>query len=1225
MLDRALLPIALRLAAVVTSVALTAAPAHALYITELMASNASTIADEDGDFEDWLEIHNESAAPVAVGGWYLTDNDGDLTKWQLPAETIVANGYLLVWTSGKDRTTVGQPLHTSFRLAREGEYLALVRPDGTTVEHEYAPQYPEQQPDISYGLDLTLTSERCFVDPTPGAVNDESTACVNVEPVSFSVERGFYDTLFSVALTTATAGATIRYTLDGTEPTDTHGSVYGAPVSVSGTTMLRAVAFKSGLVTSSSVTHTYIFTDDVIQQHGVGLPPVYYGWSGNDWEMDPEVVNDPAYATTISGDLKTIPSLSIVTDPDHLFGEDDGIYSHPLARGVEWERPTSAEFIYPDGSAAFQINAGVRIQGGSSRIGSIKKHSIRLLFKSIYGPSKMDFPLFRDSPVDRFNTITFSARKSKTWHTGSSRAQYVRDTWTKDTQVDMGRPAGHSQHVHLYLNGLYWGLYRATERPDAEFFAEHLGGEPEDWDARKSNQVLDGDNEAWETAHAIASAGLSTPSQYAALQQYVDVENLIDYMIMNLYAENTDWDWHNWYIGRRRQSGAGFQFVSWDAEGVLEKVNSNRTAIQYSDAPSALYDRLRKQNAEFRVLFGDHVHRHFFNGGALTHASAEARYMRRANEIDRAVVGESARWGDKASSTPYTRDVHWITELLWVRLAYFPIRSDIVVEQFRAKDLYPTVVAPSFNQHGGLFLPGFELEMDAPAGTIHYTTDGADPRLAGGGVSPSAQVHAGPLPLTSSVHVKSRVQSGSSWSALNEASFVRDVLIRVTELMYHPPGGSAHEYVELTNVGSDPVDLAGMAFTDGIAFTFPTSVVAPGDRVLVVADQVAFGAQYGGGLPVVGQYTGKLDNGGEQLRLEGADGGAIHDFAYDDAWYPTTDGSGPSLVIRDPAGAAALWGEADGWRASTSATGSPGTAELPMCSDGVDNDLDGDTDFPADDGCADAAQDFEDPACDDGVDNDGDGDVDLADGECGLASHGSEAPDPDDPYLCYKARRSRTIDRFESFDVTLSDAFESGVSYRVRRETSVCPPGDLNATAAIDPDTALQAYQIKENSGAAEHTPRLQLETETAFGPLFIDTDRPDSLLVPAAFDESAPAAPPAGGSHEVDAYKCYRVKVSKDTPKYFPKDAIAGIDDVFESRKYRLKKVKRLCLAASVDSAPVINADAAMLCYQAKFSKFDSRHVRRFGVHTATGFGPSALDTSKEETLCVPARVVLP
>ena len=120
-------------------------------ISEFMAINGTTLADEDGEFSDWIELHNTTAAPVNLNGWHLTDNAGNLDKWTFPDVTLPAGGYMVVFASNKDRAIAGQPLHTDFNLDGDGEYLALVRPDAVTVEYQFAPTYPQQESDLSYG------------------------------------------------------------------------------------------------------------------------------------------------------------------------------------------------------------------------------------------------------------------------------------------------------------------------------------------------------------------------------------------------------------------------------------------------------------------------------------------------------------------------------------------------------------------------------------------------------------------------------------------------------------------------------------------------------------------------------------------------------------------------------------------------------------------------------------------------------------------------------------------------------------------------------------------------------------------------------------------------------------------------------------------------------------------------------------------------------------------
>src|SRR6478609_11918306 len=126
--------------------------AATVIISEFVASNSSGLQDEDGDHSDWIELFNTSASTVNLNGWYLTDNISNLTKWRLPATNLPPNGFLTVFASSKNRATLGLPLHANFSLSAGGEYLALVQPDGVTIATQFAPQFPEQLTDVSYGL-----------------------------------------------------------------------------------------------------------------------------------------------------------------------------------------------------------------------------------------------------------------------------------------------------------------------------------------------------------------------------------------------------------------------------------------------------------------------------------------------------------------------------------------------------------------------------------------------------------------------------------------------------------------------------------------------------------------------------------------------------------------------------------------------------------------------------------------------------------------------------------------------------------------------------------------------------------------------------------------------------------------------------------------------------------------------------------------------------------------
>jgi len=805
-----------------------------IHISEIMASNASGLKDEDGDFSDWIEISNPTSQTVSLNNWFLTDDIADPFKWKFPDVQMLPGAYLVVFASGKDKADPAGTLHTSFKLSATGEGLALIRSD-LTFAFSFDGGYPAQYSDVSYGI--TGGVFQYMKTPTPGSMN---IAGEYVPPPGFSAARGVYTSPVAVTLSSELAGVIIRYTTDGSTPTLTNGKTYSTPINIASTTPLRAMVYK-GSSPSELITHTYFFLDDVIQRPDLieGYPE-YWGpyktLTGNaiaDYGMDPQVYTSPQYADSIRKAFLSIPILSVVTDRNNLFldsisDEVGGIYIYTGMDGVEtgrgWERPVSAEYI-KGGKAenSFGVNCGIRIQGGEGRVPEKSpKHSFRLIFRSEYGPSKLVYPLYDDSTAkEKFNTLILRAGFCNTWHHWDANqrkmAQYLRDPWTKDTQLEILGIGARNTFVHLFLNGIYWGLYGFSERLDEEFMESYLGGREEDFDVIKDyTELVSGSLESWNTLMSAANEGLSDNSAYfkiqgknadgtdnAGYEKYLDVENLIDYMIINIYGGNDDWDHHNWVTARNRVNpGSGFQFFCWDAEHVLKSTNASVINEDNDNCPSRLYTKLR-ENGEFRMLIADHVYRHLFNAGALTPFPAAERYQERAEEIRLALICESARWGD------YRRDVHpwrndpynlytpndqWLTEYNRIMNQYFPSRTQVVIDQFIGEGLYPNLDPPVFSKNGGPVEPDYPLTINAAAGTIYYTVSGTDPRLAGGNAAPEAAVFSAPIAIEDTVTIMARTRDGSNWSALAQARFFGSTLTPIEDIFMQQSGLSSGCY-----------------------------------------------------------------------------------------------------------------------------------------------------------------------------------------------------------------------------------------------------------------------------------------------------------------------------------------------------------------------------------------------------------------------------------------------
>ncbi len=719
-----------------------------ILINEFMASNSEFYEDpqEPGEYPDWIELYNSSGQAVNISGWYLTDNPARPTKWQIAADTqIAANGYLFFILDSDPEQGAA---HAGFKLDSQGGFVALVQPDGTTFADSLT--YVKQYSDVSFGRSPDGAAEWFFFDtPTPKQKNGSDGYLGKIDKVLFSHAHGFYDFNFKLTLSVHHPTAKIYYTLDGSEPVNratSSSKLYTDMIDITTTTMVRARAFEDGWKSKNSITNTYIYLEDVIRQpEDPDGFPLNWGWTGNgDYEMDPDVVDHPFYSQTIIDDLKSIPSMSLVMDVDDWFRNGgQGIY----VEGELDERAVSAELIQPDGSEGFQTNCAVMIVGGSSTgRWKMDKLSMRLKFQNEYGAADLDYPLFGEDATDQFQTLVLDARMNNSWAYGggvridgrdlsqNDIAQYTRDNFVAELQMALGGLAPHGRQVHLYLNGLYWGLYCVHERPDEHFAAAYRGGDPDDYDVIKHNRdtVVNGSNADYLTMFNIANSGRTIDEKYTLLGEMLDIEDFINYMIVNYYVGNVDWAHQNWYASRGKFSPENkWRYHSWDAEHVLEGLNSNSTDRNNDGGPTRLHHVLR-QHPEYRRRFSDQLYQHLFNNGAMTVENVTAIYQKLLDEVDRAVVGESARWGDNHREEPFTRNVEWVTERDWLLDTYFPQRGDILLDQMKNQGLFPSLASPSFaingqQQHGGRIDKGASLSMAANNNTIYYTTNGDDP------------------------------------------------------------------------------------------------------------------------------------------------------------------------------------------------------------------------------------------------------------------------------------------------------------------------------------------------------------------------------------------------------------------------------------------------------------------------------------------------------------------
>lgn len=644
-------------------------------------------------------------------------------------------------------------------------------------------------------------------------------------PVKFSRERGFQEKPFKLQLSHDDDGARIRFTLDGTAPSENHGMVYEDALSIGSNVVVRAAAFKGGAKIGRDTARTFLFPAQIFEQSQDGLPPANwpFEWGRNrvDFGMDPRVTKDPKYAGELVKALTSIPSISLVMDLADLFDERRGIYANAMKRGREVERPCSVEMIRADGEKGFQINAGIRIRGGFSRMDNNAKHSFRLFFRKEYGESRLKYALFGKEGARTFEGFDLRTSQNYSWSMGGDpRAVFIRDIVNRDLQRAAGQLSPRGAFVHLFINGEYWGLYNTCERPEAAFGATYLGGKKAEYDTLKPRGgageggfgggqgempfATDGNRDAWRQLWDAAKAGLAGDEAYFKLlgrnadgernfrlPVLLDPENLIDYMMVIYYGGNIDSPIskfsgnnmpNNWFAIRSRKGEHGFKFFIWDAEHTFLDVNEDRTG------PFSCGDRFEQsnpqwlfqqclENAEFRQLVADRMQRHFFRGGALSAEKVEEALMKRVKEIESAVILESARWGDSGGgfgsrgggqgdgpARPRTRDNEWRSEITRIQKEFIATRSGIVVEQLWGLGLWPDLAAPALEVRGD------RVELMAPRGEVIYTLNGEDPRSIGGKRREASKVASKETPIPAASSLKARTWSDGEWSPLVEWS-----------------------------------------------------------------------------------------------------------------------------------------------------------------------------------------------------------------------------------------------------------------------------------------------------------------------------------------------------------------------------------------------------------------------------------------------------------------------
>lgn len=733
--------------------------------------------------------------------------------------------------------------------------------------------------------------------------------------IQFSQERGFYSAPINVELSSSgQLTDTIRYTTDHSKPTSTHGTIYTGPINISGTTSVRALAY-SGPSESRAITHSYMFLSDIVSQGYMNT---------NSSTTDDQEITDA---------LLALPAISIVSDD---ISRDD----------IEEETEISVEMIFPNGREGFMLHCGIEIWGGSP---TNPKKSYRLEFKGKYGDSKLEYNVFEADdyesheynilPTNEFDKLLLRAGSQDGLNAefgNENHAQFIRNRFMMDVGIELGYPQAHGRYVHAYVNGEYAGQYHLMERPDNSWFESYYGFDKDDFEARRGVgdywDYSDGDPENSEgIAHTAMTTNINLTSEanWNNTSDFIDLESAANYLVMMSFLSGFDWrDSHNSLSGGHVTPGVvPYQFLLWDLDfsiGQGGKWHPNRAGdVNYFNAPFEQDGPVPNElvgHPEFDLLMADHLHCACFDDGPLNESNAISLYSKRAAQIEESITAEAARWGNQVFTENDNIDVPnwsksmWEVERDYILNTFLPQRRLNLINHFKTNGAYPDIEAVSYSHNGGQHSSGYQLTLSNPnsTGIIYYTIDGDDPRDYGDLVNPSAQIYTGPVTLAPGVYeIKARIKDGNEWSAMCPKKFYigqEYANLQINEIHYNPNSetiaselieGKDLQFMEIKNTGSTDVLLNDLIIDKGITVHFSDGLTIPANGFIVLAeDSAKFELKYGFVPDVI--WEGKLDGGGERLRLLGPDRVAVDELTYDDdtPWDETPDAGTYSLALR---------------------------------------------------------------------------------------------------------------------------------------------------------------------------------------------------------------------------------------------------------------------------------------------------------------------------------------
>lgn len=621
-----------------------------LVVNEIMSSNRLTIADEDGEYSDWIEIVNGTNASISLEGYYLSDDASDPERWSFPNRTLAPGEYLVIFASGKNRK--GQELHTNYKIKKSGEPILLSNPEGSLLDFFPATELEEDEafgryPDRIGGL-------RSLATPTPGQPNVAPVSAI----LSFSLPSGFYTEVQNLTMETSDEDAVLYYTLNGDLP-DTSAHRYSGPIDLpeSDDLSVNPIVY---IPTSPDVT------------------PDWYRWKlpgGNPFRarvvraaafVDGERVSPVETATYwVDPQVKErfeLPVISIVTEESNLFGYEEGLLvpgktfddgppfigpwvnGNYTNRGRAWEREAEVLFFDSQQNLELEQTLGLRLHGGGTR--SLPAKAFRLYAREAYGTPEMNISFFEHDTTDTYKRILLRPSGQ------DFVLSMLRDGLTHEIIRDLDVETQGYQPAVLFVNGAYYGLVNIRDRHDKYYFQYRFGTREEDLDLLEfgGHEIIEGQNDHYlEFLDQLRSMPRDDAEAMEKVADFIDVDNFIDYTIAKMFFGVFDWPGNNIKFWKDRGGENRWRWLYYDNDDAFDDPNFNAfdhlTDMSDNGWPNPLWStevfRLLMEVPEFREKFFQRVISqlntiyHSDNTLPLATSAAEAIEKEMPDHIDR--------------------------------------------------------------------------------------------------------------------------------------------------------------------------------------------------------------------------------------------------------------------------------------------------------------------------------------------------------------------------------------------------------------------------------------------------------------------------------------------------------------------------------------------------------------------------------------------------------------